>query len=93
MKRTGPTDINLRKLISTLKKTKKPIWKRVASDLAKPRRIRRSVNISRIERYCKSGENIVVPGKVLGSGTLTKKLTIGALSFSKSALLVFSIIR
>lgn len=86
VKKTGPTDVNVRKLISELRKQKKPIWKRVAKDLERPRRIRRAVNLSRINRYSKDGDNIVVPGKVLSAGDLTKKITIGALSFSKTAL-------
>jgi len=81
----GSTNIHLRKLISDLHKHKKPIWKRVAEDLEKPRRIRRVVNLSRINRYSKDGETIIVPGKVLGDGILEKKVDIAAFQFSQSA--------
>ncbi|MCD6547218.1 MAG: 50S ribosomal protein L18e [Nanoarchaeota archaeon] len=84
MKR-GPTNIQLIKLINELKKLKKPIWKRVASDLERPRRIRRIVNLSRINRYTKDGDVVVVPGKVLGDGILEKKIEIAAFQFSQSA--------
>ncbi len=83
--RKGSTNIQLRKLISDLRKSKKPIWKRIAEDLEKPRRIRRSVNLSRINRYSKEGETVVVPGKVLGDGILEKKVKIAAFQFSQSA--------
>jgi len=61
------------------------IWKRVASDLEEATRRRRIVNISRINRYAKKDETVVVPGKVLGTGTLSQKVTVAAFQFSKSA--------
>lgn len=90
MKRTGPTNIYTLKLISELKKKAIEediaLWKRIAEDLEKPTRKRRAVNLSRISRYTKENETIVVPGKVLGSGELTHKLTISALNFSSGAI-------
>lgn len=90
MKRTGPTNPILSSLISELKKRAieqdAPIWARIAEDLERPTRQRRVVNLSRISRHTKEGETIVVPGKVLGSGTLDHKLTIAAYTFSESAL-------
>lgn len=82
VRRTGPTDINLRKLIS---KMKGKFWKRIASDLNKPRRIRRAVNLSRINRYSKDGETIIVPGKILSSGVLEHKINLCAWAVSKTA--------
>ncbi|MAG38615.1 50S ribosomal protein L18e [Candidatus Woesearchaeota archaeon] len=79
----------LTQLISELKKTsieeKVRIWKRVASDLEKSTRRRRQVNIYRIEKNAKPNEIIVVPGKVLGSGELTKTVVVAAFNFSDSA--------
>ena len=90
-RRTGPTNIVLRKLVRKLKKAANennaPIWDYVAELLSRPTRRRVVVNVSRIERYAKEGETIVVPGKVLGAGTLTKKVTVAAYAFSESALL------
>jgi len=85
VKRTGPTNEHLQALIRTLGKDKKPIWKRIAKDLARPTRIRRVVNLKRINRHTKTGETIIVPGKVLGIGELKHKLTIAAWQFSDSA--------
>ena len=59
---------------------------RVAQDINRSRRIAREVNLSRINRYTKEGETIIVPGKVLGGGELDHKITISALKFSESAL-------
>lgn len=76
---------DLEELINFLKKQKKPIWKKTAKYLSLPRRKRVEVNLSKIEKYAKPESTVLVPGKVLGMGKLTKKLTIAAFSFSKSA--------
>jgi len=77
-------------LIDELKKLSKQenvkIWKRIASDLEKPTRKKRQVNISKINRYTQENETIIVPGKVLGSGSLDHKLTIAAFNFSRGAI-------
>ena len=61
------------------------IWKRIAIDLEKPMRRRREINLYKIDKYAKSDEIIVVPGKVLGTGELTKKVNVAAFNFSDSA--------
>ncbi len=61
-------------------------WKKVVLELQKPRRNKRVVNIYKIQKLAKQGDVIVVPGKVLGTGDLSLKITIAAESFSKSAL-------
>ena len=89
VKRTGPTNIHLRLTISYLKKKSREnrarIWRRVAELLSAPTRQRIVVNVSRINRYTKEGDVVVVPGKVLGAGSIDHKVIVGAWSFSKSA--------
>ena len=89
-KRTGPTSIIVRKLVDKLYKAsrdnKAPAWRAVADILSRPSRRRVAVNLSKINRYADEGDYVVVPGKVLGSGILEKKLTIAALGFSYQAL-------
>ena len=89
VKRTGPTTLALQNLIRDLKtlgsKEKVNLWKRVAEDLERPTRIRRSVNLSRIDRFTKDNETALVPGKVLSDGELNKKITIAAYQFSEKA--------
>jgi large subunit ribosomal protein L18e len=89
MKHTGPTNPLLQDLIGELKKRSNEqsvnLWKRVAVDLERPTRKRRAINLSRINRYTKENETIIVPGKVLGSGVLNHKLTISAYQFSDQA--------
>ena len=90
MRRTGPTNIVLRKLIRELRKYankyKAPIWDYVAELLERPSRRRVAVNISKIERYAREGEMIVVPGKVLGAGSISKPVIVAAIGFSEKAI-------
>ncbi len=78
------------RLIEDLKKAaiaqQSPLWKRIASDLEKPTRQRRSVNVFSIDESSADGDIVIVPGKVLGEGSLTKKVTVAAYSFSDSAM-------
>ncbi len=80
----------LKSLIKELKevsgKNNVSIWNRVASDLEKPTRLMREVNLSRLNRYCKANDIVVVPGKVLSMGDLNKKITIAAYKFSNKAI-------
>jgi len=89
MKKTGTTNENLKGLLTDLKKSsysqEAKIWKRVASDLEKSSRQRRVVNLSRLSRFTKDKETIVVPGKVLGAGAIGHSIVIAALSFSNTA--------
>jgi len=76
-------------LIADLKKraheNEAPIWKDIANRLSKPNRSFAQVNISSLARHAKKNDVIVVPGKVLGVGSLEYPVTVGALSFSGSA--------
>jgi len=89
MKRTGPTNPLLKNVIMELKKRSNEqsvnLWKRIAKDLEKSTRQRRIVNLSRINRYTKENDTIIVPGKVLASGYLNHKLTISAYQYSDQA--------
>lgn len=53
--------------------------------MAKPRRNHTAVNISKLSRYTKTNEIIVVPGKVLGAGKIGHPITVAAFQFSKNA--------
>ncbi len=73
-----------------------PIWGRVAELLARPRSRRAEVNVSKIARYSSSKgssssgngntiSTVVVPGKVLGSGSIEYPVAVAAFSFSNTA--------
>ncbi len=80
----------LRELISSLKKQsiehKTGVWKRVALELERPARQHRVVNLSKIEKYASDNDVVLVPGKLLSGGELTKKVTIVAYDCSQKTL-------
>lgn len=86
---TGPTNPLLRNTISELRnkgyKEKINFLLTVAELLEKPTRTKTEINLSKLERTCNANESVVVPGKILSSGILKKKLNVYALSFSKQA--------
>ena len=75
--------------ITSLKKAARdndaPIWRSIAKRLEGPSRNWPTVNISKLEYNSQKNSKIVVPGKLMGSGNLTKKITVSAYSFTKSA--------
>lgn len=89
MRKIKTTNPELVKLIRFLKKqsteSEAEIWKDIAERLAKPRRNRPAVNLSRLSRYTQENEVVVVPGKVLSTGELSHPITITAFAFSENA--------
>ncbi|HLD12015.1 MAG TPA: 50S ribosomal protein L18e [Candidatus Nanoarchaeia archaeon] len=86
---TGPSNPHTQMLIVSLRqvarKLKVPLWHRVADELSRPTRQRCEVNLFKIDQCAKDGEFVIVPGKVLGDGVLTKKVKLAAFKFSQSA--------
>lgn len=86
---TTKTNPQLVALIIDLKaktrETEAPIWRDIALRLEKPKSNWAEANLSKLERYAKDGETIIVPGKVLAAGSVTKKLTVAAYDFSDAA--------
>jgi large subunit ribosomal protein L18e len=77
------------RLIADLKRkaheNKAPIWKDIANRLSKPDRSWAEVNIRSLAQHTKKNDVVVVPGKLLGVGSLDFPLTVAAFSFSGSA--------
>ena len=67
------------------KKTKQKIWEDASQALLSTRKNRRSVNIAQISKNSKAGSKVIVPGKVLGTGSIDHQVTVAAYSFSQSA--------
>ncbi len=82
LKSTNPAKSDL---IIKLENTKRRIWKAVAEKLSKRRQDTIKVNLSKINKFSKDNEVIVVPGKVLGEGSIAHKITLAAFSFSENA--------
>jgi len=64
---------------------KAPIWATVADRLERPRHRVVPVNVGHLERLARADETILVPGKLLAEGKLSKKLTVAAFAYSKDA--------
>ena len=86
---TTKTNPQLVALIFDLKaksrETEAPIWRDIALRLESPRRNWAEANLSRLELHAKDGETVIVPGKVLAAGSITKRLTVAAYDFSEAA--------
>src|SRR3990167_3435971 len=64
---------------------KQDSWRKVVSLLSGPTRKFKSMNLFEIDMKTKVGDSVVIVGKVLSKGELTKKIRICALSFSEKA--------
>ena len=85
---TSPNSL-LRRTVVLLERAgkdgKAPLWSAASKLLNGPASSKVEVNLGRISRIAREGEAIFVPGKVLGSGLIDKKVTVGAFTFSASA--------
>ncbi len=86
MVKRGPTNPLTLSLIAKLRATKAPVWRRAAELLQKLTRDKVEVNLTEISRFAAEGETIVVPGKVLGTGSLSAgKLSVASHGISLAA--------
>lgn len=67
------------------KQLKVPLWTQASRLLSNPATTKVEVNVRRISRIAEPGDALFVPGKVLGSGVIDKKVVVGAFSFSAGA--------
>jgi len=85
--KTGPTNNAVlreaRALEKVGRKNKAGIWMKAAEALRAPRRGKKGVNVSKLEKFAKG--DVVVLDKVLGSGRLSKALNIAAIGFTKAS--------
>ncbi|MGP8071559.1 MAG: 50S ribosomal protein L18e [Thermoplasmata archaeon] len=62
-----------------------PVWASVADDLERARHPSRPVSVGHLDRVTSAEETVVVPGKVLSDGEISKRLTVAAFSYSVQA--------
>ena len=62
-----------------------PIWSKLAELALKPSSARRTINLKRIDQLTKDNDVVIFPGKVLGTGTISHKITLFSFSISNSA--------
>jgi large subunit ribosomal protein L18e len=79
-RKTNPEIIKLLRLAR-----KNKTWQELVKIISGPTRRYSSVNLEKIDKETKAGDTVVIPGKVLSSGNLTKKVKICSLSISDNA--------
>ncbi len=75
----------IKELYEAAHREEAPIWRDLARRLERSSRLYAEVNVGKIDRLASKNEMIVVPGKVLGSGDLTKPVHVAAWRFSDQA--------
>lgn len=75
----------LQELIMLLRKQKKPFWIEIAALLARAKRKSVAVNIEKINKFSKPNDTVVVPGKLLGKGSLDHNVRAACFSASEEA--------
>ncbi len=81
---------DIRSIIDTLRenvRSKKDdgISKKLIKLIDVPARRRVSVNLYKLDKLTKEGDNVIVPGKVLSEGTIGHRLNIAAIEYSRGA--------
>ncbi|HTT72699.1 MAG TPA: 50S ribosomal protein L18e [Thermoplasmata archaeon] len=62
-----------------------PIWARVADRLERARHQQTPVNVGHLDRLATADATVVVPGKLLADGRLSKPITVAAFAYSAEA--------
>lgn len=71
--------------IAAALKARAVVWKAVAQRISGATRKHAAVNLDAVDSVAKTGDTVIVVGKVLSSGDVTKKVRICALGFSAAA--------
>lgn len=74
------------KLLELSRTNSSSLWRDLAKRLSGGRRRYASINLEKIDKLSNEGDTLVVPGSILGSGNLSKKLTLSSLRISQKAL-------
>lgn len=73
-------------LVETIRlAAKNPNWLPIAKTLSRSRRNYSAINLKDIDKNSAEGDTIIIPGKILSQGDITKKIRLCALSISKEA--------
>ena len=79
----------LRRVVVALRRAahahRAPIWASVADRLERSRHAVGPLNVGHLERIAEADATVVVPGKLLAEGPLSKALTVAAFAYSAEA--------
>lgn len=83
---SNPLLENARYLLKrTSQKSGAKIWLKASKILSKSISRKPNVNVGKIDKLTNKDAIVLIPGKVLGGGTVSHSIIIGAYSFTKSA--------
>jgi large subunit ribosomal protein L18e len=85
IKRKAGRKTNPLLLATILAARKQDAWLPVAQRISGPTKALAALNLDQIDALTKAGDTVLIGGKVLASGALTKKVRIVALTFSAAA--------
>ena len=63
-----------------------PVWGAVADRLERSRHPSRPVNVGQLERLTEADQTVIVPGKLLSEGPISKPITVAAYAWSPQAM-------
>ena len=64
---------------------RRPLWKKLQKAASKPRRKGCQINLYELNKNSSEGDYVIVPGKVLGEGSIDHKISIAAINFTSKA--------
>lgn len=67
------------------RKNDAPIWSKLAKLTVKPTSARKVINVNKIDKLTKENDIVIHPGKVLGTGNISHKITLCSFLISNSA--------
>ncbi|MDI1495330.1 MAG: ribosomal protein L18e/L15 [Cenarchaeum symbiont of Oopsacas minuta] len=80
---------SMSRTVSVLEKTSNdndsPIWSKLVKMAKGKTSTKRVINIKKIAKYTSDGDSVIVPGKVLGTGSISHKIILYSFSISDSA--------
>lgn len=80
--KTNPETVEL---IRELKKQKSSFWTFVANQLSMPKTRLVEINLERLNKLTKAKDIVLVPGKIMGKGTLDHEITLGCFKITAEA--------
>ena len=75
----------VKELKQASKKNEAPIWAKMANLALKSSSSKQVINLTRINKLTKDNDVLFIPGKVLGTGNISHKITICSFSISRTA--------
>jgi large subunit ribosomal protein L18e len=67
------------------KESKAPIWNAIERKITGRRANRSEINVGMLAKVTENGQTVIVPGKILGTGSIGHKLTVCSFSISEAA--------